>query len=102
MRWRSDVLFGVFAAGRADLHLRHGGFLRAQFVIHLELDRQTVAIPTGDVGRIVALHSLQADDEILEQLVERVAQVDVTVGVGRAVVQNIGRTAFAGFPDAGI
>ena len=48
-----------------------------------------MAIPTGDVGRIEAFHRFDFDDEVLEDFVERVAEVDVAVGVGRAVVQHV-------------
>ena len=93
---RIDVLGGVLAALGADLRGGHLRFARAQFVVDLDLDGQAMTIPAGDVGRIVALHGLELDDEILQDFVERVAQVDVAVGVRRAVVQHIHGTAGAG------
>jgi hypothetical protein len=54
------------------------------------LDGQAVAIPSGHVGRVVAFHGLHLDDEILQQLVQGVTQVNVAVGVGRPVVQDVG------------
>jgi hypothetical protein len=60
-----------------------------EFAVDLDLDGQAVAVPAGHVGRIEALHGLRLDDEILEDFVERGAQVDVAVGVGRPVVQDV-------------
>ncbi len=54
----------------------------------LVLDRQAVAVPARHVGRVEAGQRLRADDDVLEDLVDRVADVDVAVGVGRAVVQD--------------
>ena len=54
------------------------------------LDGQTVVIPAGNVGGVVAGHGLGTDDEILQGLVQCVAHVDIAVGEGRAIVQNEG------------
>ena len=40
------------------------------------LDRQAVAIPARHVGRIEAGHQLRLDDDVLEDLVDRMADVD--------------------------
>src|SRR5262245_18633534 len=57
-------------------------------LLHRELDRQTVAIPTGDVRGSCARHRPELDDDVLQDLVQRVTDMDVAVGVGRTVVQN--------------
>ncbi|EXI73959.1 MAG: hypothetical protein AW07_02097 [Candidatus Accumulibacter sp. SK-11] len=54
----------------------------------LMLDRQTVTVPARDVRRIEAGECARADDDVLEDLVHRVADMDVAVGVGRSVVQD--------------
>ena len=59
-----------------------------------------MAVPAGDVVDIVAQQEAAADHEILQRLVEGVADVDVAVGVGRAVVEDVeggtlGLTLFA-------
>ena len=59
------------------------------------LDRQAVAVPAGHVGRVEARHRLGLDHDVLQDLVDRVADVDVAVGVGRAVVQDELRAALA-------
>ncbi len=78
-------------------HLSDGQFqpFAAKFLFHLDLDGQSVAVEAGDVGSIKAGHGLRFDDEVLEAFVKRVAQVDGAVGVGRAVVQNVGGAASA-------
>ena len=60
------------------------------------LDRQPVAVPARHVGRVEAGEDLRLDDDVLEDLVDRVADVDVAVGVGRPVVQDVLRPAPAG------
>uniref|UniRef100_A0A0N5A5U6 NAD-specific glutamate dehydrogenase n=1 Tax=Parastrongyloides trichosuri TaxID=131310 RepID=A0A0N5A5U6_PARTI len=63
----------------------------------LVLDRQAMAVPTRHVRRIVAGQGLGPRDHVLENLVERVTDVDLAVGVGRAVVQHELRTILANF-----
>ena len=91
-----DVLLRVLAAGVADRDGVHLELLAAELLVDLDLDGQAVAVPAGDVGRVEAGHGLGLDDEVLEALVERVAQVDGAVGVGRAVVQDVLGSAGAG------
>ena len=55
---------------------------------HLELDGQPVRVPARHEGRALALEELVPVDEVLEDLVERVADVQVAVGVRRPVVQH--------------
>ena len=56
--------------------------------LDLPLDRQTVAIPAGNVVRIIAAHLERAGDDVLEDLVQRMADMDVAVGIGRTIVQH--------------
>ena len=65
---------------RIPLHLfvfQDGGF-----------DGQAVGVPAGDIGGAVARHVFLFDDDILEDLVQRGTDVDVSVGVGRPVVED--------------
>ena len=91
-----DILLRVGAAGIQHLRDRHLKLFAAQLLVHLDLDGQAVAVVAGNVGSVKAGHGLRLDDEVLEALVQRVAQVDGTIGVGRAVVEEIGRAALAG------
>ena len=60
----------------------------AHFLRDLEFDRQAVAIPARHVGRAEAAQGFVFDDDVLENLVQRGADVDVAVGERRAVVQD--------------
>ena len=67
--------------------------LRAVLLLDLPLDRQAVAVPARHVVGVEALHLARAGDDVLQDLVERVADVDVAVGIGRAVMQHEFRAA---------
>ena len=51
-------------------------------------DGQAMAVPAGDVLRVEASQLLALDDHVLEHLVQRVADVQLAVGIGWAVVQH--------------
>ena len=53
-----------------------------------EFDRQAVAIPARHVWRAAAAQGVIFDDDVLEDLVQRVADVDFAIGERRAVVQH--------------
>ena len=61
----------------------------------LHLDRHAMAIPARHVGRVEAGELFALDDDILEDLVDRGANVDRTVRIRRPVVQNEARPAAA-------
>ena len=86
---RVDLLDGEGAAELADLL---GGelveLLRAEHGLDLVLDGLAVAVPAGDVRRLVAAHRPVAVDDVLGDLVLRVAEVDRAVGIRGAVVQD--------------
>ena len=86
-----DLLGRVFAAllpERGGIQL---GPDLAPLLLDRDLDRQAVAVPARDVGRIEAGHRLRLDDDVLEDLVDRMAKVDRAVGVRRTVVQHEAR-----------
>ena len=60
----------------------------AHFLRDFEFNRQAVAVPAGNVRRAETAQSLIFDDDVLENLVQRGADVDVAVGERRAVVQD--------------
>ncbi len=104
-----DILLGVglarLAHGDASRVFgefgEFGDLARGDEVGHdLGFDGQAVAVPAGDIGGVEALHGARADDEVLEALVEEVAQVDVAVGVGRAVMEDERLGALARFACA--
>ena len=90
-----QLLFGVFAADAAkDSCIYLGHLLRAQLVFHLVLDGQAMTVPTGHVGRKIPAHAAVLYDDVLQDFVQRVPDVNRTIGIGRAVVQNEGLGAF--------
>jgi hypothetical protein len=91
-----DLLGGKGAAQRARLVGRQ---VLAVQLLDLVLDRQAVAVPARHVGRIEAGQRLRADDDVLEDLVDGMADVDVAVGVRRAVVQHEARPPGRGLAD---
>ena len=97
-----DVLLGVLAAGAPDLDRRHLRLARAQLAIDLDFDGQPVAIPARNVGRIEARHGLRFDHEVLQNLVERGAQMNPPVGIGRPVVEDVHGASGAGGPNPAI
>ena len=84
-----DVLDSELIAKLTDLS--RGGLvelLGAELLLDLVLNRLTVAVPTGDIGNLIALHHPVTVDHVLGDLVHGVADVDRAVGVRRAVVQH--------------
>ena len=66
---------------------------RGQRFLDLVLDRQAVAIPARHVRRIEAVERARLDDDVLQHLVDRVADVDRAVRVRRTVVQDERRSS---------
>ena len=80
-----DLALRVIAAQLAE---RIGFDVLAVLLLDLVLDRQAMAIPTRDVRRIVSGKRTRLDDDVLENLIDRVPNMDVAVGIGRSVVQD--------------
>jgi hypothetical protein len=81
---------------RNSLHRRHLVLvlaLGAVLLLDLPLDRQAVAVPARHVVAVVPAHLERAGDHVLQDLVERMADMDVAVGIGRAVMQHVFRAA---------
>src|SRR6185295_11857945 len=94
-----DLRLREFAAGGAELRRRELLPGAPVLLLDLQLDRQAVTIPARDVRRIVAIHRARLHDDVLQNLVERVTDVDFTVRVRRSVVQHEARPAARGLPD---
>ena len=83
-----DMLGGELFADLAQLQLGDVLLLLAQRGQSLQLNGQAVGIKAGHIGSLEALHVLVADDDILDDLVQGGAHVDVAVCIRRAVVQD--------------
>ena len=91
-----DLLRRIGAA--QALRLLHRQVL-AVLLFDLALDRHAVTVPAWHVHGVEARQVARLDDDVLQNLVHRMADVDVAVGVGRAVVQDELRPAVAGCAD---
>ena len=86
-----DPFRGIVAAFLAELGARHVvlvALLLAVLFLDLPFDGQAVAVPAGHEGRVLAHHALRAHHHVLEDAVQRVADMHVAIGVGRAVMQD--------------
>ncbi len=83
-----DLLHREFTARLAErlgVELLH---FAAAHLLDRVLDRQAVAVPARHVRRVEAVERARLDDDVLQDLVDRVADVDRAVRVRRAVVQD--------------
>ena len=86
-----DPMTGEFPALGAEVDDRHRVLVLALFpvlLLDLPFDGQAVAVPAGHIVGILAQHLLGAGDDVLQDLVERVADMEMAVGVGRSVVED--------------
>ena len=97
-----DPPLGVLPAREPDRHVGHLALLRSELLVDVALDGEAVTVPARDVGRVETEERTAAHDEILEDLVHRGADVDLSVRVRRAVVEEKGRRALAGGADAAV
>ena len=51
-------------------------------------DRQAMAVPTGNVLRVKASQLARFDDHVFQYFIERMADVQFAVRIGRAIVQD--------------
>ena len=94
-----DPFLRIFAAFGAEFLGRNvllAALLLAVELLHLPFDRQAVAIPARHVWRVLAEQGLGAHHRILEHMVQRMADMHVAIGVGRAVVEDEFLAARAG------
>jgi hypothetical protein len=85
-----DPVRGEIPALLAELDDRHlvlRLLLGSVFLLDLPFDRQAVTVPARHVDRVLAEHVLGAVHHVLQDLVERGAEMDVAVGVRRPVMQ---------------
>ena len=80
---------GVAAALQTNIYGFHLQFFATQHLVNFDLDGQTMAVPTRDIGRVESGHCLRLDNEVLETLIESVPKMNRTIRIGGAVVQNI-------------
>ncbi|SLM48254.1 protein of unknown function [Nitrospira japonica] len=92
-------LLGIFPAEPADRRGIEGLLLFAEILQHLMLDRQTMAIPTRHIRHVKARHGFRLDDDVLENLVQGVADMNSAVGIRRTVVEDVAGPPLPGLLD---
>ena len=97
-----DEALRVAAAFAPEIEGAHLGLLGAETAIDLQLDRQAVAIPARQVGRVEPGHRSTANHDVLEDLVEAGPQVEMAVCVGRTIVKDEALLSATGLPDLGV
>ena len=75
--------------------------LGAILLLDLPFDRQSVAIPARNVIGVPARHLLRAHHQVLQDLVECRADMDIAIGIGRTVMEDEEVTAFRILPQTG-
>ena len=86
-----DPRIGEFAAFLAELDNRDLVLILAfgaVLFLDLPFNWQAMAVPTGDVVGILTHHLLRPVDYVFQNFVEGVADMQITVRVGRSVVQD--------------
>ncbi len=83
-----DPLVGFRPADPPKLDLRHRARLLTQIARYLELDRHPVTVPSRHVRRPEAHHRSRPHGEVLEDLVERRAEMNAAIGIGRSVMEH--------------
>ena len=83
-----DLARRISAAGGAEFGGADFGARFADLLLHFLLNRQAVAVPAGNVGAVETEQMAGFGDDIFQDFVKRMADVNGTVGIGRAVVQD--------------
>ena len=84
-----DILDSELVAELADL--RHRGLIElggTELLFDLVLNGLTMAVPSRDVGGLIALHGLIAVDDVLRDLVHGMTDVNRAVCIRRSIVQD--------------
>src|SRR5208337_2516870 len=64
-------------------------FFVSHVPVNLQLYWKAVTVPARDIGSVKTLHRFIFNDDIFENFVQCMADMDIAVGVGRAVVKYI-------------
>ena len=78
----------AFLAEIDDVHIVFVQALGAVLLFDLPFNRQAVAIPTRHIACVFAHHLLAAHHHVFQNFVQRMADVQMAVRIGRAIVQR--------------
>ena len=99
---RFDLLARIVAALLSELGCSHLVAWLAHFLFNIELNGQAVAIPARDIGSVKARQRFGLDDDVFEYLIDGMPNVELTIGVGGAVVEDKGRFTLPRFTHLAI
>ena len=68
--------------------------VQAKLLLHLDLDRKAVGIPSGLPRDLLALHRMIARNRILDDTGQNMPDMRLAVGGRRAVIEHIGGASF--------
>ena len=94
---------GIGAALGPEVQHRHRILVAARaavFFLHLPFDRQAMRIPARDEIGVEPGHAVGTHDHILQDAVQRVADVQIAIGIDGSVMQHEGGPAGGGGPAA--
>ena len=74
----------------------------ADLLLYLVLNGQSMTVPAGHVWAIKSIQAVRLDYDVFQDFIDGMSQVNVAIGVRRAVMQDILLPAGAVLPDAGI
>jgi len=83
-----DLLGGVLTTLLTEFTVGHLVTGLADQGFDLMLDRQPVTVPPWHVGGVKAAQGPGLDDHVLDHLVDRMTDMNITVGVGRTIVED--------------
>ena len=94
-----DLFLRVIATGLAELVGFDLDTSLANFFLDLVFYRQAMAVPARDVRCVFAVQGARLDDHVFEDLVNRVADMNIAISVGRAIVKDITFSAATRCPN---
>src|SRR5690606_12601884 len=83
-----NLFRGIFATlGAKTFYIKLVARL-AKLLFNIVLNRQTMTVPAGHIGRIKAAQGAALHDNVFENFVDRMTDMNIAIGVGRAIVQD--------------
>ncbi len=83
-----DLLARVIATLTTECRCIHFLPNLADLFLNVELNRQAMTVPTRNIRRVKAAEGLALDDNILEDLVDRMTDMNLAIGIRGAIVQD--------------
>ena len=90
----------VFAASIAKRARIHPYAYLADLLLHLVFNGQPMAVPAGHIRAIQPIEAVRLDDNVFQDFIDGMPEMDVAVGIGWTVMQDILPSAFPAPADA--